>query len=107
MKDAHLRVDDDALSINNNDHLHLEKVELFTGDDDYNETDLLEAHVHRPTTKLVIKKTLSDVLKPSPYRLRGEPGIRAHIKSEDGRTYVLTLAHHKGNILVSAKEILV
>jgi hypothetical protein len=103
MDDAALRVND-TLSINNEEHLHVERVEIFTGDDEYNETDSVEITSHNDL--LLIKQVLTRRNKPSSYRLRGEPGIRMFLNGESGEQFVLTLAHHKGSIHVSAKKLL-
>jgi hypothetical protein len=102
LKDASVRVDD-TLSIDNEKYLHIKKVEVFTGDDDYNETDCIE--VQSEKENLLIKQLLTRKNKPSNHRLRGEPGIRVFVCGENGKHYILTVAHHKGNIQVSAKEI--
>jgi hypothetical protein len=102
MKDVHLRVDD-TLSLDNEKYLHIKKVEVFTGDDEYNETDCIEVEAHKGN--LLIKQMLTRKNKPSCHRLRGEPGIRVHVAGENGKQYILAVAHHKGNIQVSAKEI--
>lgn len=94
---------DDTLSIDNEKYLHIKKVEVFTGDDDYNETDCVEVESHKEN--LLIKQLLTRKNKPSTYRLRGEPGIRVFVEGENGKNYIVTVAHHKGNIQVSAKEI--
>jgi hypothetical protein len=102
LKDAHLSVDD-TIRINNENYLHIQKVEVFTGDDDYNETDCVEVSSHKE--QLLIKQLLTRKSKPSSHRLRGEPSVRLFLDSEDGKKYILTVAHHKGSIHVSAKEI--
>jgi hypothetical protein len=102
MDAASLRVED-TLSINNEKHLHVERVEVFTGDDEYNETDSVEITSHNEL--LLIKQLLTRRNKPSSHRLRGEPGIRMFLSSESGDGFVLTLAHHKGSIHVSAKKL--
>lgn len=102
MKDAQLRVDD-TLLINNENYLHIDCVEVFTGDDEYNETDCVE--ILPNNDQLLIKQILTRKNKQSEYRLRGEPGVRLFLSGEGGSSFVLTIAHHKGNIHVSAKEI--
>jgi len=105
MKDAKLCVDD-TLVIDDNEHFHISKVEVFTGDDDYNETDCIEVQSRGgDKPELLIKQLLTRKNKPSPNRLRGEPGVRLHIEGENGKHYIVTLAHHKGTISTSAKEI--
>lgn len=102
MQTASVRVDD-TLLINNEKHLHVKHIEVFTGDDDYNETDCVEVQAHNDL--LLIKQLLTRRNKPSSHRLRGEPGVRMFLESENGKQFVITLAHHKGSIHVSAKEI--
>ena len=101
MTDTQLCVNGDTLSLNNDQYLHINKVEVFTGDDDYNETDLIE--VETINEKLIAKKTLTESVRPSKYRLRGEPGIRLLVASESGPRYRVTIAHHKGNIIISSE----
>jgi len=101
--DAEVRVDD-TLLINNEKQLHVERVEVFTGDDDYNETDSVEVTAH--SDQLLIKQLLTRRNKPSDFRLRGEPGVRLFLACESGKNFILTLAHHKGSLHVQAKEIL-
>lgn len=101
MRDASVRVDD-TLSLDDEKYLHIKKVEVFTGDDDYNETDCIE--VQSQKENLLIKQLLTRKNKPSSHRLRGEPGIRVFVQAENGKHYIVTLAHHKGSIHVTAKE---
>jgi hypothetical protein len=95
---------DDTLSIDNEKHLHIKKVEVFTGDDEYNETDCIE--VQSEKENLLIKQLLTRKNKPSEHRLRGEPGIRVFVRGENDKGYILTIAHHKGEIHISAKELI-
>lgn len=94
---------EDTLFINNEKHLHIGVVEVFTGDDEYFETDCVEIESENDT--LHVKQILTRRNRPSCYRLRGEPGIRAHIMDESGRRYILTIAHHKGSVHINAKEV--
>lgn len=91
------------ITINDHKHLHVRAVDVFTGDDDYNETDLVE--ITTVSNKLVVKKTLSDVVKKSELRIRGEPGVRMYLESEDQESFILSIGHHKGQLLVDVKRI--
>lgn len=102
MRDAHLRIDD-TIFINESNYLHINRVEIFTGDDDYNETDIIE--VHTSNNKLVAKKLLTETIRSTKYRVRGEPGIRLFIDSENGEGFLLTICHHKGNIHVATEKL--
>lgn len=87
----------DAIEIQNQNNFHIIGIEVFTGDDDANETDLVE--ITTANNKLVVKKTLSEVLRKSKTRLRGEPGVRIYLEGEGSKNWVLSIGHHKGSIL--------
>lgn len=93
-----IKMNDDSqwLEIEGVDNIHINSVEIFTGGDDYKQTDS------------VIIKVLGDKLNiqnnhkkntETPTRIRMEPGLKIHLSDEtDGPGYILTLSHHKGNI---------
>lgn len=94
----------DVLSLNDNSEItinsirefsnfHVEKVEVFTGDDNFHETDCVE--IHAKDKKLLVKKHL-EYFEESNFRLRSEPGVRIYLNSEDGVSFYIEFAHHKG-----------
>jgi hypothetical protein len=103
MKQTKLSVNHGALTINNCDHLHISQIDVFTGDDNYIETDSIE--VTTTKEKLCVKQLLTTHPVKSEMRIRNEPGCRIHIDSEEGTRFLLTVSHHKGSIQISTKEI--
>ena len=83
-----------------NQHFHIEKIEVFTGDDESKETELIEI----TTNASYLNPKLIAVRKPkhkklASGRLRGEPGVRIYLLSEDTHnTYCLEFYHHKGSV---------
>ena len=89
------------LKIGNNEHFHIHKVEVFTGDDDYVETEC--ASIEVKNQKLKISKMV-DHNQECVFRPRHEPGVRLFLKCEDdGLSYVVTICHHKGLVMTTSK----
>lgn len=102
---SNLRVqveNEEPLQINEDIHLHIESVEVFTGDDDYKETDRLIIDVKKDENGPQLEVARKVYMRPqsSGKRLRFEPGVRINISSEHGEEYALIFSHHKGSILV-------
>lgn len=93
----------DMLFINGDNYLHIDAVEIFTGNDDHQETDCVE--IHAGGENLIVKQLLTKAIRKSKYRLREEPGIRIFITSEAGENFIVSLSPHKGNIRVDVEEV--
>lgn len=104
MKDVNASISSGYLEVGDYDYFHISHVEVFTGDDDYNETDCIE--VCASEKKLIAKQTLTPVLRPSKDRIRFEPGVRIYLSTEvPGEAgYILTICHHKGRVNVRCEE---
>lgn len=84
------------------DHLHIKKVEVFTGPDNGEETELISIttidNYFDPKLKALVKKNHH---KKANGRLRGEPCVRLYIDNEENHsTYVLEIFHHKGTVII-------
>ena len=98
---SNVSISDNTLQIGDSDYFHVEKIEVFTGDDSYNETDCAE--ITSISNKLKIAR-LVDHSARSNFRLRHETGVRIFLEAEDGGRFCLTVCHHKGMIqLVTEK----
>lgn len=106
-----VRTNDDRareLSIDGGDYLHIKKVDVFIGPDNREETDIwtLQLQEYSPSLPHSSKTILSAVnTRPITYkhakgRLRGEPGVRLYLQTEDlhPTNYVLHIYHHKGKV---------
>lgn len=95
-----VRVPDDVYQ-----NFHITKVEVFTGDDNYQET---EGFSIVPGENGKLKGTKFQHLEPKPkntHRLRDEPAVRIFLESENlGSTRVIEIAHHKGEIKMGLKS---
>ena len=88
----------EQLVIDGLNNFHIKKVEVFTGNDDYQETDSIE--VVAKGEKLEAKQLLTKTIRPSPDRIRFEPGVRLHLEIEGTEEIlILSLCHHKGCVL--------
>lgn len=86
------------LVIGGRNSFHIKKVEVFTGDDNYLETDCID--IVTSGGKLEARHLLTNNLKRSEERIRFEPGIRLHLQIEGtDRIVILSICHHKGSII--------
>ena len=83
---------------------HIYKVEVFTGDDDYQETDCIVA-THGANDQLHLARRLEPKIIHSDLRLRGEPGVRVFINSEEGPSVYVRIGHHKGQIFLTCHTV--
>lgn len=83
------------LTLKKDQKLHITRVEVFTGDDEYLETDCIE--VTASQEKLRIKKYLEHLV-PVTMRIRSELGMRVYFSSENGNNYYFQMGHHKGSV---------
>jgi len=88
-----------SIQIGEQQNFHVSHLEVFTGDDDYNETSCYRVDAD-PNSTLTISNRVEPKIQKVPYRLRNEPGVRIFLKSEWGDDFVLQVCHHKGSILV-------
>ena len=74
---------------------------MFTGDDDFNETSEIE--MLESNHNVMINKCANNKTDKSPFRLRGELGVRIFFKNEDGDATerCIQINHHKGGIYLS------
>jgi hypothetical protein len=83
-------------------NFHIKSVEVFTGDDSYNQTFSI-------TTQVGINGALVQSMDSrkldSKYRLRDEPAARILLESEDGPRIVLSVCHHKGQVYIDAEAL--
>jgi len=90
------------LKIGNNEHFHINRVEVFTGEDDYVETECISVEVTNHN-KLRVSKVI-DHNEACSFRPRFEPGVRLFLKCEDdGADYIVTICHHKGSVLFTSE----
>ena len=98
---------DENLEINGHgSNYHIEKVEVFTGNDRGEETDSIEI---RPMLSVPNKLEILHKFIGRPrdigYRVRGEPSVRLFLRSEEThKLLTLTICHHKGRQMLSVKE---
>jgi hypothetical protein len=104
----------EPLSIEGIENLHVESVEVMTCDDSDNPTDrviingTVDTDEENPLsgTDAILKVTTGPPMKPE-LRYRYEPAVTMILKEENGhRRFRLNVGHHKGSILVTAKEVL-
>lgn len=87
------------LCVNGEPNFHINEIEVFTGDDDYNETDCVQLKSISEKLQVTLASPLTN--KKSPYRLRNEPGVRIKFTSEDDQKLrTLLICHHKGGIYI-------
>jgi len=87
------------------EHLHIEKVEVYTGDDEYMETDSFAIESDKDNKgKLIIRNSFQGKTEASA-RIRFEPGVRLFLSAEDGGHFVLDIRHHNGSIITSVDKI--
>ena len=101
-KDACLSVQGKTLNINDFNNFHIQQIEVFTGNDDNQETDCIE--VYAKGDRLVAKQLITNSITKSLERIRYEPGVRIHLQCETSNpgiteSIVLTICHHKGNVV--------
>lgn len=92
----------EALEINEFSRFHIGKLEVFTGDDDQQESECYI--VESKKESLVLSKRIEPLRVGSGYRIRNEPGVRIFLKSEDGPSFIIQLCHHKGNVFLDVEQ---
>lgn len=98
MRERQLSFNHEQLVIDGYNNFHIKKVEVFTGNDDYQETDSIE--VVSKGDRLEAKQLLTKTVKPSSERIRFEPGVRLHLELEGTEEIlILSLCHHKGCVV--------
>ena len=105
MKEIKFQIDE-CLKIKDEQNFHIFKVEVFTGDDSYHETDsytLSNKQENPDELELVQQKPITP--KKSDYRIRNEPGVRIHLVPENvNDRFVLEICHHKGSVYFNMKK---
>lgn len=105
MHELKVEIDNGRFTIGGVENFHVEAVDVFTGDDDYMETDrysLTPDELNK--TKLVVGHVMREgkVKSPGGFRVRHEPGVIMNLVSEDGNEYSLIISHHKGGLMIKA-----
>lgn len=91
------------IKIGNSENFHVQEVQVFTGNDDYRETEMYSHKMEGEKLKC-LKALDHDQL--SPYRTRYEPAVKMILKSEeDHELYQVTISHHKGRIQAHALKL--
>lgn len=85
--------------IGHGNNFHIKELEVFTGDDDYQETACYKV-TEKDNDLVMYKRTNPEVVK-SLLRIRHEPGVRVYLESEtDDAEYYLQICHHKGCVCI-------
>jgi len=92
------------LQVGHDTNMHIQKVHVFTGGDDYEESDTVSV-TPAEMGKLTVMR-LNRAGLPTLTRTRGEPAVRLYLDMENGEAAVVTISHHKGNIIFHAEEVL-
>lgn len=85
------------------DYMHIDQVEVFTGDDNGKETDCYSFQVkHKVEPELVIHRRVIPKVIKATSRLRSEPGVRITLRPERPEDALITIevVHHKGRVYV-------
>ena len=85
-----------ALNLGQESGLHIKSIDIFTGDDEYKETECVS--VTSKGSSLLMSRRIEPKETESQFRLRNEPGVRLFIEGEYGGQYVISVNHHKGAI---------
>lgn len=92
-----------AVEIDGETNFHIESVEMFTGNDEGEETDNYSAI--SKNCELKIARRIVPAAVKIPFRVRGEPGVRVNFVQECGtRQFTMTICHHKGSIFLDLKS---
>ncbi len=92
------------LQVGHDTNMHIQKVHVFTGGDDYEESDTVSVTPAGDGKLAVARINRSGF--PTMTRIRGEPAVRLYLDMENGEAAVITISHHKGNIFFHADEVL-
>lgn len=76
---------------------HINSIEVYTGGDDYTETEMVTVSV--VNHKLKLQKEI-DHFSKSENRARFEPCARIYVDTECGNRHCLHIYHHKGSVYV-------
>jgi hypothetical protein len=97
-------VSDGRLVFEGNDNFHIEEVKVFTGDDQYTETDayVLRNNKRRPE-QLDVMNMIPRSDARTEFRLRHEPAVclTLSVENDPDKKVYLTVAHHKGCVRLS------
>lgn len=99
---SHLEIMDEFLDIEDF-NFHVTKMEIYTGDDDYNETDCLV--VTEKLGSLEAQQRVFPKTRKSKNRIRHELGVRIFLMSENGHLYCLDICHHKGTLVFQVEKL--
>lgn len=95
-----LKIEAGTLKIGESEWFHIKEIEVFTGDDEWNETDSISIVTDKDKLRLSKKVYMNPVRTKC--RVRNEPAVRLHIESElDHHIHKIEISHHKGQIRIS------
>ena len=93
-----------TLQVGHEEYMHIQKIRVFTGGDDYEESSTVE--IKGDGKGGLISAFLDRSGLPTVTRTRFEPGVKIYLDMENGEAAVVTISHHKGQVMVHAQECL-
>lgn len=103
-----VKIEDNQLIIGGQEYFHITDLEVFTGNDHYQETDTYGVKPDRLNRgKLTVSQRVRNGAVNHRRRIRYEPGVRIFLESEQNpfEAFCLEIVHHKGQIMCELLDV--